>query len=142
MTISLSAVQNESFQYFHSCHLHHRVYYELTMAYSLIDLISIMRVASDHRNAGQDSIPGQALIFFRFFFNRFSCLFKRKDHFHFQIFIRWSKYESFHKFPRGVLVDCSNGRSIFLGTTSRQIGVSQAKFMSCPKETGIFLWLL
>ena len=31
-----------------------------------------------------------------FFFNRMGCLFNRKDHFHFHIFIHILKYESFH----------------------------------------------
>ena len=34
--------------------------------------------------------------FFRFFSTRLGCSFYREDHFHFPIFIRSSKYDSFH----------------------------------------------
>ena len=77
----------KSFSYsFHLCHFHHRVYYEL-----------IMRINSCVRSSLRSgrSIPGQAWIFFTFLINRLGCLFNWQDHFHFHIFIRSSKYESF-----------------------------------------------
>ena len=59
---SLSAVQNMiHFIYFNSCHIHHRAYYELTMACSPVGLISSMdralRLVIAKVRAGKGSIP-------------------------------------------------------------------------------------
>ena len=86
----------KSFSYsFHLCHFHHRVYYEQWLALQLAWLAwSIDSCVRSSLRSGR-SIPGQAWIFFRFLINRLGCLFNWQDHFHFHIFIRSSKYESF-----------------------------------------------
>lgn len=65
-------------------------------AWSLAGFISLMGRALwlVSQRSGFDSwkSPG----FCRFFFNRLGCLFNCEDYFHFHIFIRNSKYESFH----------------------------------------------
>ena len=61
--MSLSAVQNMiHFMYFNSSHVHHRVYYELTMACFPVGLISSngLSVASSRHKGKEDSIPSNA----------------------------------------------------------------------------------
>ena len=61
-------------------------YYELAMARSQVGLISSMdRELSPVDCKGQDSIPGQAWIFFRIFFNRLDWSLNFEDHFHFHM---------------------------------------------------------
>ena len=83
---------------------HHRVYYELTMAYSPVELITLMDSALRPIIATVRFDSRSSLNFFRFFFNRLGCLFNCENHFHFHIFIRRSKHESFQNFlfPRDV----------------------------------------
>ena len=64
---------------------HHRVYYKLTMACSQVGLISLMAHHSSSHCKGQGSIPGQAWVFFAFFFNHLGCSFNGKDHVHFHL---------------------------------------------------------
>ena len=85
----------ESFSYsFYLCHFHHRVYYEEWLALQLAWLA--WRIESCVRSSIRSGIDSRSsLNFFRFLINRLGCLFNCQDHFHFHIFIRSSKYESF-----------------------------------------------
>ena len=77
--ISLSAVQNMShFIYFHSCHSHQRVYYELTMACFPVSFISLMdRALRPVIAKARVRFQVKSKFFFRFFFNRLLRLFIR-----------------------------------------------------------------
>ena len=66
--------------YFNSYDFHHRVYYGLTMACSLVSLISSMDRALRLVITKVRMRFRSSLNFFRFFFNRFCCYFYFKDH--------------------------------------------------------------
>ena len=74
-TFILSEVQHMiHFTYYHSCHFDHRLYYELTMAYSPVSLISLIdRALSSVIAKVRIRFPATPE-FFRFFFNRLGCL--------------------------------------------------------------------
>ena len=87
------------FTYFHSCHSHHRVYYELTMACFPVSFISLM-------DRALRPVIAKARVRFqvksKFFSGSFStaylgCLFDCEDHFHFHGISNSSQ----HYFPEG-----------------------------------------
>ena len=70
MFVSLSAVQNMiHFVHFNSCHLHHREYYELTMACPPVGLICLIDRVSRPAFANVRLRFPVSLNFLRFFFN-------------------------------------------------------------------------
>ena len=121
--------------HFNSCHFHHRIYHELTMACSPVGLISSVDrslrpiIAKVRVPLGFPLKPE----FFRFIFNAQVVHYTANhDHAHFHIFIHSSKYDSLHIFQFTITTTMNKAKK--RDSIRRSFACQGSKYVRAPRN--------